>query len=154
MAIYVTTAGFFGGFSVRPKRIREFAPDGQKIYSTPIRMALVRLGIDKGSKQSVGFFDTEKLPFRTEMACQEVYGDDWHTKLVKEIDGLNMPLHKMLPGEAMPEIEGSGGPRIISGMRTIAATRSPSRNLPQAVPVPAPAPAAEPAPRAVKKVEK
>jgi hypothetical protein len=152
MAIYVTTAGFFGGFSVRPKRIVEFAADGQKRYSTPVRMALIRLGIDKGSKQSVGFFDTEKLPFRTEMACEEVYGADWKIKLVKEIDGLNMPLHKMLPGEAMPEIEGSGGPRIISGMRTIAATRSPSRNIPQSIPVPAVA--AEPAPRAVKKVEK
>lgn len=147
MAIYVTTGGFFGGFAVRPKRIKDFGPDGQKVYSTPIRMVIVPIGIEASTKNRVGFFDTEKLPFRTEMACKEVYGDDWQKKLVAEIDGLHMPLRKIEDESDMPEIASGGiGPRIINTMRTVASTKATAANVTVK-------PAA-PGPRPVKKAEK
>jgi hypothetical protein len=154
MAIYVTTGEFFGGFAVRPRRIKAFGPEGEKIYSTPIRMAITRLGIEEGTMCPVGFFDTEHLPFHTEQACREIYGENnWQATLVREIDGLRMPLRKIAPGDPMPTIlPGKGGATVISGVRTIASTKSTAGKIKQES-APAPEPAPELVPRVVSKVK-
>ena len=147
MAIFVTTGGYFGTFAVRPRRIKGYGPDGQALYSTPIRMNVIRLGIDAGSRESVGYFDTEKIPYTTEQACKEVYGaEKWQEELVKEIKALHLPLREVKNEDDMPKLqEGGMGPRIIQTMRTVKSAKIPT----------APRPAFKdetPGPKTVKKV--
>ena len=136
MAIFVTTGGYFGGFAVRPKKVKGYGPNGDAIFTTPIRITITRLGVAKDTKEAIGMFDTEHLPFRTIEACKDVYGEDkWQESLIQEIEGLRLSLRMLKKGEAMPELDPvlGRGPRIVAGMRTIAVTgKGGTRPVPKA----------------------
>lgn len=125
MAIYITQGGFFGGFAVRPKRIKAYGPDGSPIYTDPVRISIKRTGINKDTKVSEGMFDTDHLPHATVIQCKQAYGEEgWKKKLEEEIDALRMPLIKLKPNEKSNVVPDKKV-QSISGTRTVTAVKRP-----------------------------
>ena len=125
MAIYITTHGFFGGFALKPKKIKQFGPDGSPIYSTPIRFTLTSIGIEKTSKRRQGIFNTDTLPPNTIEACKEWFGEeDWKNKLEKALDefGKQNGLARIKDGE-VPPVNHPHKDIVITGMRTVGGVR-------------------------------
>lgn len=125
MAIFVTTHGFFGGFALKPKRVKQYAPDGTPIYTTPVRFTLVSVGIDKASKRRQGMLDTDHLPVETQEACVEWYGEDWQPKLdaALELFGKRNGLARLKDGDMPPVIHPHKDVVVTSGMRTVGGVR-------------------------------
>jgi hypothetical protein len=125
MAIYITTRGFFGGFALKPKKVKQFAPDGSPIYSTPIRFNIVSVGIDKASKRRQGILDTGNLPAETIEACMEWYGEDWKPKLEEALDlfGKRNGLERLKDGVEPPVLHPHKDVIVTSGTKTVSGMR-------------------------------
>jgi hypothetical protein len=121
--LYRTTTGFTGTFSVVPSRLTGVLPDGSKQISRPIKLKLIRLGIEEGTDIAVGLLDTRNLPEEVEIQAKEIWGDDWREQFDKQVAFKAKSL-KLVPINSQSEIQlsrrlNSGPPRILSA-RTVA----------------------------------
>ena len=126
MAIFITTRGFFGGFALKPKKVKSYGPDGSPIYSTPIRFNLTSIGIEKTSKRRQGMMDTDHLPAETIEACMEWYGEeDCKNKLEEalELFGKRNGLERLKDGVEPPVVHPHKDVAITVGTRTVSGVR-------------------------------
>jgi len=126
--LYRTTRGYFGKLPVKTVQVLERDPvDGSKKFSRALRLPVMRIGVEKDTREAVGILDTRKVSDAVKHDAMLIYGEDnWHEELIKAVDKI-APTYGLVEINSKSEIKlyakGGSGPDIIHGGRTVRAIK-------------------------------